>query len=154
MKKTKTFHAYYRSPLGWLRIEGAGSSLRSLDFVSKKDHGLSTVLPAQIRRELGQYFRGRRKRFSLRLKPSGTAFQKKVWKALQSIAYGAKASYSDIAARIGRRKSVRAVAGAIGRNRLAILIPCHRVIGKNGSLTGYAHGLRKKAWLLRREKGL
>ena len=153
MKKTKIFRAYYRSPLGWLRIEGAGPSLRSLDFVSKKGRGLSAV-PSKIRRELDQYFRGRRKKFSLRLKPSGTPFQQKVWKTLQKISYGTKTSYEDIAKRIGNRKGVRAVASAIGRNKLAILIPCHRVIGKDGSLTGYAYGLRKKAWLLRREKGL
>ena len=153
MKKTRTFKAYYRSPLGWLRIEGAGPSLSSLDFVPKKGRGLSAV-PGKIARELDEYFHGRRKKFSLKLKPSGTPFQQKVWKALQKISYGTKTSYEDIAKRIGNRKGVRAVASAIGRNKLAILIPCHRVIGKDGSLTGYAYGLRKKAWLLRREKGL
>lgn len=151
MKKTRTFHAYYKSPLGWLRLEGAGPSLSALDFVPKKGRALS-ALPDRMRRELDQYFRGRRRRFSLKLKPSGTAFQKKVWKALEKVSYGTKVSYQDIARRIGRQKSVRAVAGAIGRNRIAILIPCHRVIGKSGSLTGYAYGLRKKAWLLDREK--
>ena len=153
MKKAKTFKAYYRSPLGWLRIEGAGPSLNALDFVSKKGRDLSAA-PAKMRKELDQYFSGRRKKFSLLLKPSGTPFQQKVWKALQKISYGTKTSYEDIAKRVGNQKGVRAVASAIGRNKLAILIPCHRVIGKDGSLTGYAYGLRKKAWLLRREKGL
>ena len=154
MPKSKKFCAYYRSPLGWLRIEGAGPSLHSLEFVPKKARGLATALPAKVARELGEYFRGKRKKFSLRLKPQGTAFQQRVWKSLQKISHGRKISYSQVAARIGRQKSVRAVANAIGQNRLAILIPCHRVIGSDGSLTGYAYGLRKKAWLLGHEIGL
>ena len=154
MKKTKRFKAYYRSPLGWLRIEGEGPSLHALEFAAKKGIGAASALPAKVNRELAEYFKGKRKRFSLRLDPKGTPFQQKVWKALQKVSHGKKVSYSALAERIGRRKSVRAVANAVGRNKLAILIPCHRVVGKDGSLTGYAYGLKKKAWLLRREKSL
>ena len=151
MVNLKIFQTYYHSPLGWLKIEGVGSSLVSMDFVSKKAHDNS---PLKVRRELDQYFRGKRKKFSLRLAPAGTLFQQKVWKALQNISYGKRISYGEIAVKIGRRKSVRAVARAIGQNKLPIVIPCHRVVSADGSLTGYAYGLRKKAWLLHHEAGL
>ncbi len=154
MKRTKYFKAYYKSPLGWLRIEGEGPSLHALEFAAKKGIGAASALPAKVSRELTEYFKGRRKKFSLRLDPKGTPFQKDVWRALQKVSHGTKASYSEIASRIGRSKSVRAVANAVGQNRLAILIPCHRIVGKDGSLTGYAYGLKKKVWLLQREKSL
>lgn len=154
MIKAKTFCATYRNPLGWLQVEGSGRSLSLVKFVSKKTSASTTILPLAVRRELRQYFDGQRKKFSLKLRPKGTLFQKKVWKALKKISYGKSVSYGELAARMGRPKSVRAVARAISQNKLAIVIPCHRVIGADGSLTGYAYGLRKKAWLLRHETGL
>ncbi len=154
MIRSKTFCAYYLSPLGWLKIQGTGPRLTAIDFVSKKGHGRSSTTARRAFRELDQYFQGKRKKFSLRLHPTGTMFQQQVWKVLRGISYGKSASYGEVAAQLGRPKSVRAVAGAIGKNRLAILIPCHRVIGSDGSLTGYAHGLGKKAWLLSHECGL
>jgi AraC family transcriptional regulator of adaptative response/methylated-DNA-[protein]-cysteine methyltransferase len=105
----------------------------------------------QARQEVAEYFAGTRTRFDLALETPGTAFQQQVWDALQTIPYGEIASYAEQARRIGNPKAVRAVARANGMNRIAIVIPCHRVIGSNGSLTGYAGGLERKRWLLRHE---
>lgn len=107
----------------------------------------------QTARELGEYFAGRRRRFTLPLAPQGSEFQKKVWRALQTIPYGETRTYKDIALQIGHDLSYRAVGMANNRNPIAILIPCHRVIGYDGKLTGYAAGLDVKEWLLDFEKG-
>lgn len=101
--------------------------------------------------ELEEYFLGRRREFDLPLSPDGTEFQKKVWAALREIPYGETRSYSEIAGQVGNPKAVRAVGMANHRNPIAIMIPCHRVIGKNGSLTGYAGGLDLKERLLKLE---
>lgn len=102
--------------------------------------------------QLQEYFRGGRTAFELPLDIAcGTVFQQSVWHALQSIAHGKTTSYSALSAQIGRPTAVRAVASAIGRNPLSVIIPCHRVLGKNGSLTGYTGGLERKAWLLQSE---
>jgi methylated-DNA-[protein]-cysteine S-methyltransferase len=108
---------------------------------------------ADVRRQLGQYFEGRRRVFDLPLRPEGTPFQRDVWKALVEIPYGETATYSEIARRVGRREAVRAVGAANGANPIAIVIPCHRVIGRDGSLTGYGGGLPVKRWLLDHEAG-
>lgn len=105
-------------------------------------------------KQLREYFAGKRKDFSLPLELKGTDFQKKVWRALQKIPYGKTVTYSDIAKSIGKPKAVRAVGQAINRNPISIIIPCHRVIGKDGSLTGYAGGLWRKEWLLKHEQRL
>ncbi|WP_305879902.1 methylated-DNA--[protein]-cysteine S-methyltransferase [Simiduia sp. 21SJ11W-1] len=101
--------------------------------------------------QLAEYFAGRRQEFDLPLAARGTAFQQQVWAALTAVPLGATASYGDIAAGIGKPKAVRAVGAANGRNPIAIVVPCHRVIGANGTLTGYAGGLARKQWLLRHE---
>lgn len=106
----------------------------------------------QTAREIGEYFAGRRRRFTVPLAPLGSEFQKKVWKALQTIGYGETRTYKEIALQIGHDLSYRAVGMANNRNPIALLIPCHRVIGYDGSLTGYAGGLEIKAWLLDFEK--
>ncbi|MBY6204154.1 methylated-DNA--[protein]-cysteine S-methyltransferase [Halomonas denitrificans] len=105
----------------------------------------------QAQRELGDYFRGERTAFTLALDAPGTEFQRRVWDALQTIPYGCTASYAEQAQRIGKPSAVRAVARANGMNRIAIVIPCHRVIGKDGALTGYGGGLERKRWLLQHE---
>lgn len=107
----------------------------------------------QAARELGDYFAGKLRRFTLPLAPQGSEFQKKVWRALQAIPYGETRTYKDIALQIGHDLSYRAVGMANNRNPIAILIPCHRVIGYDGKLTGYAAGLDVKEWLLDFEKG-
>jgi AraC family transcriptional regulator of adaptative response/methylated-DNA-[protein]-cysteine methyltransferase len=105
----------------------------------------------QVKSELAEYFEGTRKTFNIKLDTPGTDFQQKVWSALLSIPYGQTASYAEQAKRLGDPKAVRAVASANGFNRVAIVIPCHRVIGSDGSLTGYAGGLERKKWLLQHE---
>lgn len=105
-----------------------------------------------IRRELEEYFQGKRKEFSVPLKPDGTEFQKKVWKALTEIPYGETRTYGEVAAAVGNDKASRAVGMANHCNPIPVIIPCHRVIGKNGKLTGYAGGLEKKTALLDLER--
>lgn len=105
----------------------------------------------KTRQQLQEYFSGQRQDFDLPLKPQGTEFQQQVWKALQKVGYGVIASYQEIASRIGKPKAVRAVGAANGRNPIPIVIPCHRIIGSNGKLTGYAGGLDIKEKLLRLE---
>ena len=114
------------------------------------DYG-SNAHTEQAKQEVAGYFAGARKTFDLKLHTPGTDFQQQVWGALQKIPYGETASYAEQAERIGNPKAVRAVARANGMNRIAIVIPCHRVIGSDGSLTGYAGGLERKRWLLRHE---
>jgi len=111
-----------------------------------------TPLLAEARRQLSEYFAGERKEFSLPLSISGTEFQKRDWEALQKIPYGETRSYKQVAEMIGNPKACRAVGLANNRNRIAIVIPCHRVIGADGSLVGYAGGLAYKEWLLGLEK--
>ena len=108
---------------------------------------------AQAAQELSAYFRGGRQRFTVALDTPGTDFQRQVWAALRNIPYGTTSHYQALAAAIGKPAAVRAVAAANGANRVAILIPCHRVIGKHGALTGYGGGLPRKAWLLAHERG-
>ena len=108
---------------------------------------------AQAAQELSAYFRGGRQRFTVALDTPGTDFQRQVWAALRDIPYGTTSHYQALAATIGKPAAVRAVAAANGANRVAILIPCHRVIGKHGALTGYGGGLPRKAWLLAHERG-
>lgn len=105
----------------------------------------------EAKRQLAEYFNGRRQTFDLPLAAKGTPFQSKVWKALTAIPYGTTRTYAEIARQIGRHRAVRAVGAAIGRNPLSILVPCHRVIGSNGKLTGFAGGLPRKAILLELE---
>ena len=108
---------------------------------------------AQAAQELSAYFRGERQRFTVALDTPGTDFQRQVWAALRDIPYGTTSHYQALAATIGKPAAVRAVAAANGANRVAILIPCHRIIGKDGTLTGYGGGLPRKAWLLAHERG-
>ena len=112
----------------------------------------SNLIIEQIARELGWYFDGQLKRFETPILESGTPFQEMVWAALREIPYGSTVSYQDVATTIGKPSAVRAVARANGDNRLAILIPCHRVVGKNGQLTGYGGGLWRKKRLLELEE--
>jgi methylated-DNA-[protein]-cysteine S-methyltransferase len=105
----------------------------------------------QAKRELAEYFAGRRTRFDVRLDPQGTAFQRKVWNAIGKVAYGRTLSYGEIAKRAGQAGSARAAGAATGRNPIGIIVPCHRIMGANGSLTGYAGGLARKRALLRLE---
>ena len=116
--------------------------------------GRATEVLAEARRQLDAYFAGKLTSFRLELAPSGTPFQQRVWAALRGIAFGATVSYSEIARRIDAPDAVRAVGAANGRNPLSIIVPCHRVIGSNGSLTGFGGGIERKRWLLQHEGAL
>lgn len=143
------------SPVGKLKIEGDDRSIVGIWLNAKGtvSRDRATGVLAELERQLDAYFAGSLRAFDLPLAPKGTPFQLEVWSALQEIAYGATCSYSDIAKKIGRADAVRAVGAANGQNPIPIVIPCHRVIGANGSLTGFGGGLPMKKWLLAHESG-
>ncbi len=147
--------AYYHSPIGWIRLEAEEEALTGLVFVARE--GAPSAPPPRVLRDavrqLDQYFEGLRTKFELALRPAGTPFQKAVWKALVRIPYGRTAAYKEIAEAVGRPAAVRAVGAANGDNPISIIIPCHRVIGADGKLTGYGGGIERKEWLLRHERG-
>ena len=143
------------SPLGPLLLAGEGETLHVIGFPegpkamqANPAWSRDDTAFAEARRQLAEYFDGSRQAFDLSLAPRGTEFQLAVWEALRQIPYGATCSYQDIAERIGRPTAVRAVGAANGRNPLPIVVPCHRVIGRNGSLTGFGGGLPAKQFLL------
>lgn len=159
------YTSHYASPLGGMTLVSDGTALVGLYFDGQKyaAEGLDAThtqknLPIfeEARRWLDVYFSGRKPDFTPPTAPAGTAFQQSVWEILRTIPYGETTTYGAIARRIeqntGCRMSAQAVGGAVGRNPISILIPCHRVVGTNGSLTGYAGGLDKKAYLLRIEE--
>lgn len=149
------FYINYLSPIGPLFIREENKMITHLSFQPLSCAGdilSETPLLSEAKKQLDQYFAGRRKFFDLPLKPRGTDFQQKVWKELQKIKYGETVSYLEIAERVGNPKACRAVGMANHRNPIAIVIPCHRVVGKSGQLTGYAGGLHIKEFLLNLEK--
>ena len=158
------YTAHYDSPLGGMTLVSDGTALVGLYFDGQKyaAEGLDAtrtqknlLIFEEARRWLDVYFSGRKPDFTPPTAPAGTAFQQSVWEILRTIPYGETTTYGAIARRIeqntGCRMSAQAVGGAVGRNPISILIPCHRVVGTNGSLTGYAGGIDKKERLLRWE---
>lgn len=145
--------AYYnQTPVGNLVIESEEDTITRIGFLKEtREAEYITPVIEQCIRELEEYFLKGRKFFTFNLGFRGTAFQNKVWKELLNISYGNTLSYEDLAIRLGDVKSIRAVGLANGQNPIAIVVPCHRVIGKNGSLTGYGGGLENKQWLLEHE---
>jgi methylated-DNA-[protein]-cysteine S-methyltransferase len=144
-------YTYFDSPIGRLRLVSNGNSLLRVEFEGRhSDDGAELADPVleQAIAELQEYFAGSRRKFTVALDAPGTVFQKQVWDALREIPYGELCSYRDIAERLGNSRAVRAVGAANGRNPLPIIVPCHRVIGSNGKLTGFAGGLTTKARLL------
>jgi methylated-DNA-[protein]-cysteine S-methyltransferase len=146
---TEKFTTYYRSPIGILKIIGSQDGVASVLFVddAPSDKDTPPVLRDCVM-QLDEYFGGKRREFSLKLDLRGTEFQKRVWRELQKIPFGKTLSYLDIALTIGKKESTRAVGRANGQNPVSIIVPCHRVIGSDGSLTGYGGGLWRKRWLL------
>lgn len=145
--------AFIHTPLGIAKLEGDAAGLASITVLDDKLPE-STVIPEELEDavyQLREYFNGQRQTFSLALNPTGTDFQKRVWAALQEIPFGKTVSYLQLSKTLGDAKAIRAVASANGKNPLWIVIPCHRVIGSDGSLTGYAGGLHRKKWLLNHE---
>lgn len=150
----KLFMAYIQSELGPIRISGTEEGISEVHFMDEsiKTYKKPPECLKDCVKQLEEYFQGKRTTFSLKLLLEGTSFQKKVWKQLSKIPFGSTASYRDIARAIGKREAVRAVGGANGKNRIAIIIPCHRIIGSSGALVGYGGGLWRKGWLLSHEK--
>ncbi|WP_447635614.1 methylated-DNA--[protein]-cysteine S-methyltransferase [Flavobacterium microcysteis] len=145
--------AYINTPLGIAEINGDENGISSI-LAFDEGKSVSTTIPSELQEavlQLQDYFDGKRKDFTFKMNPSGTEFQKKVWKGLLEIPFGKTLSYQEFSIRLGDVKAIRAVASANGRNPLWIVVPCHRVIGSDGSLTGYAGGLWRKKWLLDHE---
>lgn len=166
------YRLLYRSPLGELVIEGTETAVLSIlfgdtampegwpavnpfpdAFENDSSESESDIPEALLvcRRQLAEYFRGERRRFDFSYAFHGTAFQQSVWTELAAVPYAASSTYKDLAIAVGSERAVRAVGSANGRNKLSIVLPCHRIIGSGGKLTGYAGGLWRKEWLLRHE---
>lgn len=144
--------AFINSPLGIIKIQGDENGISIISVLSEGE--LSTKIPNELQEsvlQLQEYFEGKRQDFEFKLNPKGTNFQQKVWQELLNIPYGKTMSYLDLSKKLGDVKAIRAVASANGKNPLWIVVPCHRVIGTDGSLTGYAGGLWRKKWLLEHE---
>jgi methylated-DNA-[protein]-cysteine S-methyltransferase len=142
-----------KSPLGYTKIVGDEDGIVSINVLNSEEKP-SDIIPLEMEDcviQLQEYFEGSRTSFSLKLNPEGTPFQKQVWNELQKIPFGKTNSYLELSKRLGDVKAIRAVANANGKNPLWIVVPCHRVIGSDGSLTGYAGGLHRKQWLLEHE---
>ena len=141
------------SPLGYTKIVGDENGISQISVLNSEEQ-ITAIIPHELENcvnQLQDYFEGHRKTFNLNLHPEGTEFQKKVWKLLEDIPLGKTISYLQLSKQLGDPKAIRAVANANGKNPLWIIIPCHRVIGSDGSLTGYAGGLHRKQWLLNHE---
>ncbi len=160
MKRTNSFFRLTRpSPIGALTLVATDTALVGLFMEAHTSEPLiaeaeerRTPLLTTVSAQLDEYFAGRRERFDVPLAPRGTAFQTSVWAVLQLIPFGVTWSYAQVARALGSPKAVRAVGAANGRNPISVIIPCHRVIGADGSLTGYGGGLPRKRWLLAHEK--
>ena len=145
--------AFLKSHLGITKIVGDANGISE---ISVSDEGeVSVSIPKELEQaviQLQDYFEGKRTHFNLKLNPKGTEFQQRVWQELLNIPFGKTLSYLELSKKLGDVKAIRAVAAANGKNPLWIVVPCHRVIGTDGSLTGYAGGLGRKKWLLEHEK--
>jgi methylated-DNA-[protein]-cysteine S-methyltransferase len=154
------FTAVYESPIGAIEIKAEEKGILEVHFVEKSGllrspGGAAAGGPDVLRAclsQLEEYFRGKRASFSLPLRLEGTAFQKKVWAALLRVPFGQTTTYGAIAAAVGNKRAGRAVGGANHRNPVSIIVPCHRVVGSDGRLTGYGGGLWRKEWLLAHER--
>lgn len=143
---------YLDSPIGLVEIEASEQGVSHVNFFDTKNHAVNSSLHTDhCKQQLEEYFAGIRREFDLTLDQRGTDFQRSVWEKLLEIPYGVQKAYRDIAEALNNPKAVRAVGAANGRNPISIIVPCHRVIGSNGTLTGYAGGLERKAWLLKHE---
>ena len=180
MTEAGLFFAYYESPIGRIELRGSEAGLSGLDFVAEtasgpagrfetrpaakssparssartrpwSPHGPLTGPLADALTQLDEYFRGVRTSFSVKLDLHGTPFQKQAWAKLLEVGFGRTTTYKELAAALGRPAATRAVGGANHRNPVSIIVPCHRVLGSDGRLTGYGGGLWRKEWLLRHE---
>ena len=144
--------AFIKTPIGTAKITGDDNGIASISIL--EEGTITKKTPIVLReavKQIQDYFNGKRTHFDFELQPQGTEFQQKVWQALLEIPFGKTCSYMNLSKKIGDVKAIRAVASANGKNPLWIVVPCHRVIGSEGSLTGYAGGLWRKKWLLEHE---
>ncbi len=152
------YTSYYKNEKITIKIKSTKYSITEITFVKGKDdiedETTENSLIRQCKKQLDDYFKGKLKKFNIKYEYSGTPFQEKVWKELLNIEYGTTISYKELAQRIGSPKSVRAVANAVGKNKIGVIIPCHRIIGINGTLTGYAGGIENKRYLLEIENSI
>lgn len=152
---TNYYSQYYNSPVGWLNIQATDTGIVAVLFCeTKESENNPNPLTAETQNQLAEYFENKRRQFHLPLEILGTPFQKRVWLDLLNIPFGKTISYLQLSKQIGNTKAIRAVGHANGQNPLPIIIPCHRVIGSDGSLTGYGGGLWRKKWLLKHEGSL
>jgi len=146
------FIDYIDTPIGVIEIQASSQGITRVDFSVLRNDAINTSeITHRCKQQLKEYFSGKRKIFDLPLDQQGTVFQKSIWTCLLKIPFGQVMSYQNIADMANNRKAVRAVGAANGKNPIGIIVPCHRVIGSNGTLTGYAGGLDRKAWLLEHE---
>ncbi|MGH7180633.1 MAG: methylated-DNA--[protein]-cysteine S-methyltransferase [Nitrospiraceae bacterium] len=147
------YYDYYHSPYGRMLLVADNTALTGVYFTGQTYHphiGKGWVrdtrhgLVCQAKRELAEYFNGTRAHFTMKIAPRGTPFQRAVWRTITGVSFGKTISYAELARRAGRPGSARAAGGATGRNPIRIIVPCHRIVGSNGALTGYAGGLTKK----------
>jgi methylated-DNA-[protein]-cysteine S-methyltransferase len=144
---------YYKTPIGTAKIIGDENGITSVSVIDEEIE-TSKKIPTCLKdcvQQLEEYFKGERTNFTVKLNPQGTEFQQKVWVELLNVPYGKTRTYLEQSKQLGDVKAIRAVASANGKNPIWILIPCHRIIGSNGSLTGYAGGIWRKKWLLKHE---
>jgi methylated-DNA-[protein]-cysteine S-methyltransferase len=152
--KKLIYQSYISTPLGFLRILSNGNAITEIKFQDTDGPEDPDEHTESARTQLHEYFDGKRGQFQLNLEPDGTEFEHKVWEFLAEIPCGSTSSYGTIAAKIGANGAAQAVGAANGKNPIAIVIPCHRVVAANNKLTGYAGGLYRKEWLLKHEGAL
>jgi methylated-DNA-[protein]-cysteine S-methyltransferase len=152
----ETYTAYFSSPIGLIEITGNEEGIATIYFVDERKNYSKKIHDSlkECVYQLEEYFKGLRKEFGIKLNPKGTDFQKSVWTQLSTLPYGRTVSYLDISKMLGNVNATRAVGNANGSNPISIIVPCHRVIGENGKLTGYSGGIWRKEWLLNHEKSL
>ncbi len=154
---SESYSTYYQSPLGLIHLSGTTEYISEISFIDTVQHPPAvnqSALPPlvlQAVEELIQYFQGHRLEFSFALQQTGTEFQQRVWGELEKIPFGKTISYLELSRRLGDTKAIRAAASANGKNNIAVVVPCHRVIGSRNDLVGYAGGLWRKRWLLEHE---
>ncbi len=155
MGSADVFRLKLESPIGTITVTGSASGITAVGFDDNApEEGIHADVPGVVRdcaQQLSEYFEGRRREFDVKLNASGTQFQQRVWRALLAIPFGQTTTYGALAADLGDPKTIRAVGRANGQNPIAIIVPCHRVIGSDGSLVGYGGGLWRKQWLLAHE---
>ena len=148
------YQSYLETPIGFIRILSNGNQLINLSFQETDGPEDPDQITEWTKTQLAEYFSGARTLFNIPLLLDGSEFESRVWKALQQIPYGTTISYKSLAKQIDRPNGMQAVGSANGRNPLAVIVPCHRVIGHNGDLKGYAGGIERKKWLLKHENSL